>query len=318
MPIITISRQTASMGNKIAKELSMKLGFELISREYVVNNWLTEVADKHELHMLKESSKSYMNKIKGLDITYAQYLEEKLKKIAQNQSLIILGLGSQIIFAHDPQALHIKIVASQTSRKERLAKKYGLSLKQANQSLQLSDRKHSRYIWRIYEMDWSQLTLYHLCINTDGISVNKAVDLIIYLLELKKEDQLPLVSKKKEEIISEIKAIKEPDFAHPSEKEFANILDMHNIKWEYEPTEFPLEWDAEGNIIFGFRPDFYLVEHDIYIELTTRQQKYVTEKNKKMRLLKKLYPDVNIRIVYKKDFNSLISRFSVKKRKEES
>jgi hypothetical protein len=86
---------------------------------------------------------------------------------------------------------------------------------------------------------------------------------------------------------------------------------MHHIEWEYEPSEFPLEWDPEGNVIMAFRPDFYLCEHDTYVELTTMKQKYTTEKNKKVRLLQELYPHIKIKIVYKKDFEQLAEKFDL-------
>ena len=56
-------------------------------------------------------------------------------------------------------------------------------------------------------------------------------------------------------------------------------------------------------------PDFFLPRFNTYIEITTMDQKYVTTKNKKVKLLKELYPDININIVYKKDFYSLLERF---------
>ena len=68
--------------------------------------------------------------------------------------------------------------------------------------------------------------------------------------------------------------------------------------------------DAEGNVILAFSPDFYLTQFDTYIELTTMNQRYVTEKNKKVKRLRELYPGINIRIVYKKDFQSLVERFN--------
>ncbi len=310
MYIITISRQTASLGDKVAENLAEKLGVNLISRDYVIENWLPEVASKHELHMLKESSKFY-NKKATDDLTFAQYLENRLLEITEKQSAVILGLGSQVIFRNNPSAVHIRIIASQSSRVNRLNEKYGLKEKQARRSLKLSDRKHRQYVWRIYEEDWSEPELYHACLNMDGFTVNNAVDLIIYLLEYKKEDPRALYEKQKTEKKEDEHEDNNRVFAHPSEKEFAQILDMHNIKWKFEPTEFPLEWDAEGNISLGFRPDFYLPEYDTYIELTTLKQKYVTEKNKKVKLLQKLYPDININIVYKKDFKSIIERFGV-------
>ena len=66
-----------------------------------------------------------------------------------------------------------------------------------------------------------------------------------------------------------------------------------------------------------FFPDFYLPEFDTYIELTTMKQKYVTEKNKKVKLLQELYPDINVNIVYKKDYHKLLKRFGVNNIRED-
>jgi len=100
-------------------------------------------------------------------------------------------------------------------------------------------------------------------------------------------------------------------FAHPSERECARILDFYQIRWEYEPRTFPIEWDGKGNVVSSFTPDFYLPDLDLYIELTTMSQKLVTKKNRKVRRLKELYPDVNIKIFYQKDFRRLLQRFGL-------
>ncbi len=100
-------------------------------------------------------------------------------------------------------------------------------------------------------------------------------------------------------------------FAHASERVAAEILEFYRIRWEYEPTTFPIEWDGKGNVIASFSPDFYLPDFDLYIELTTMSQKLVTKKNRKVRRLRELYPDVNIKIFYQKDFRRLLARFGV-------
>ena len=100
-------------------------------------------------------------------------------------------------------------------------------------------------------------------------------------------------------------------FAHPSERVAAEILEFYNIRWEYEPTTFPIEWDGEGNVIASFSPDFFLPDSNLYIELTTMSQKLVTKKNRKVRRLRELYPDVNIKIFYQKDFRNLLLKFGV-------
>lgn len=112
----------------------------------------------------------------------------------------------------------------------------------------------------------------------------------------------------KEDFLSRSR-INEVKFAHESEREFAKILDFYKIKWEYEPKTFVLEWDKEGNPTVSFTPDFYLPELDLYIELTTLNQRLVTRKNRKIKELKKLYPYVNIKLFYKKDYHSLLFKY---------
>jgi hypothetical protein len=94
-------------------------------------------------------------------------------------------------------------------------------------------------------------------------------------------------------------------FSHPAEEAFAGVLDFYKIEWEYEPTTFPLEWDEDGRITTAFAPDFYLVEDELYIELTTMQQRHVTKKNRKLRLLRELYPGVKCKLMYRKDIENL-------------
>jgi len=98
------------------------------------------------------------------------------------------------------------------------------------------------------------------------------------------------------------------DFAHPSEEEFAHILDFYNIEWVYEPRSFPLRWEGE-RITEMFTPDFCLPGLDLYVELTTLKQSLVTEKNRKLRRLRELYPEIKITLLYKKDFDRLLAKY---------
>ena len=100
-------------------------------------------------------------------------------------------------------------------------------------------------------------------------------------------------------------------FAHNSEREFARLLDFYDIKWLYEPRSFDIAWDRKGDPVQKFRPDFYLPTYDLYIELTTLSQKLVTKKNKKIRMLKQLYPEIKCRIFYQKDYRQLLFKYGI-------
>jgi hypoxanthine phosphoribosyltransferase len=100
-----------------------------------------------------------------------------------------------------------------------------------------------------------------------------------------------------------------PSFAHASEAELARILDFYEVRWEYEPHVFPILWSLDGDVLESFAPDFYLPDLDLYVELTTLRQKLVRKKNRKLRRLRELYPDVRIKLFYARDFRALMLKY---------
>ncbi len=106
-------------------------------------------------------------------------------------------------------------------------------------------------------------------------------------------------------------------WSHPSEKEFAHVLDYFGIEWRYEPTTFPLRWDKEGNLLEGFSPDFYLVEQELYVELTTLRPRLMRDKHRKVRRLRELYPEVNVRLWDRQDFVRFLERFGLESHRQD-
>lgn len=102
-----------------------------------------------------------------------------------------------------------------------------------------------------------------------------------------------------------------PQFAHPVEATFARILDYYGVEWVYEPRTFALEWDDEGNVAVAFSPDFYLPQQDLYIELTTLRPQLIRHKNRKMRRMQELYPEINIKLLKRQDIRDMMVKFGL-------
>jgi hypothetical protein len=100
-------------------------------------------------------------------------------------------------------------------------------------------------------------------------------------------------------------------FAHASEQQFARLLDFYQIEWDYEPRSFDIGWDKDGNVIQRFTPDFYLPDYDLYIEITTLNQRLVTKKNGKVRRLRERYPEIKCKIFYQRDYLSLVNKYGL-------
>lgn len=306
MPIITISRQMYSLGDEIAEALSRKLGWELLARNDLLSRFLGTTATGYDLHMLSESAKYYL-KPSPENGSFLDVIKKNLEKYVEENSAILVGFGSQIIFARSKDALHLRIFAPKELRINRAKKHYHVSKEEAESIVDVADRRHKKFVSTVFEADLTNPEHYHLNLNTASLSVDECVATILAL-------QREHVSRRQIEEQTALQKISHNNpsysaFKTESEEEFAKILDMYQLDWKYEPKTFPIEWDAEGNVTMAFSPDFYLTKFDMYIELTTMNQKYVTQKNKKAKKLRELYPGVNVKVMYKKDFNILMERF---------
>ncbi len=67
----------------------------------------------------------------------------------------------------------------------------------------------------------------------------------------------------------------------------------------------------EGNVLQRFTPDFYLPVYDLYIEITTLNQKLVTKKNRKVRRLRERYPEIRCKVFYQRDYLSLVTKYGL-------
>ena len=102
-----------------------------------------------------------------------------------------------------------------------------------------------------------------------------------------------------------------PLFSHPTEEIFARILDYYGIEWQYEPRTFPLEWDENHNVIDAFTPDFYLPQQDLYVELTTLRPKLSNKKNRRIRRMKELYPQINVKLFKRREMRDLMVKYGL-------
>ena len=311
MAIITISRQNGSLGDEIADALASRLGTIVISRKYALDNFFGEI-NPGTLDRLNESAKFFDMALPGSDRTYADILVERIRALAsesKDKDLVILGMGGSVLLSGFPGAIHVRVTASETTRLNTIAKKYRITTDEASEVLDIGDRKHRKFVRTVYGKDITSPEQFDLILNTDRLSVDECVDAIVELA--RKHDKRVKLAESNESSNTIDHQTRNISFKNETEEEFARILSLYNIEWLYEPKTFPVEWDAEGNVTMAISPDFYLPKFNLYLELTTMDQRYVTKKTKKMRLVKELYPGTNIRIVYKKDFNELVDRLKM-------
>ncbi|MDW7657354.1 MAG: cytidylate kinase family protein [Bacillota bacterium] len=311
---MTISRQMASFGDEVARSIAQKTGWELITREVVLKRFFESTTTKNDYHLLQNSARFFLS-ANDQGATYRSLLEDSLLHYCEDHSAVLVGFGSQVILSRHPDVLHLRIIAPESVRIERVQSMFHVSEENAAKIVETADKKHHRFVSTVFGINSADPELYDLVLNTADLTIDECTAAILSLQkqhEIRQQINLQITRQletqpDRPEVIQNANG--RPQFKNKSEEEFARILDMYQIDWVYEPRTFPIEWDSEGNVTLAFSPDFYLPRFDTYLELTTMSQKYVTIKNKKAKRLQELYPGVHVKIVYRKDFQSLIERF---------
>ena len=314
MAIITISRLTGSGGREIATAVADALKFQFIDRttmDCVIDQQFPVRTE--QLSRLKKDRR-----------VYDEMVRSAVAELAASHNVVILGSGGQFLFARVAATLHVQIVAPLPYRIARVMRIAQADRQRAEQIIDERDREKETFLRTLYGKDWRDPAHYDLVLNIDHFSNEVAVEIIVKAAQAKgieaKAVQLPpqlreeiLTTKLDVAQLTELEPVEDklPEFAHPSEREFARVMDFYRIRWEYEPKTFPIEWDQNYNVVKAFTPDFYLPDLDLFIELTTMKQSLVTKKNRKVRLLREHYPDVNIKILYERDYKNLIWKYGL-------
>lgn len=309
MATITISREIGSLGEAIGQSLGRKLNYEYLDRQGMLKLFLGDHISPYELRSLIESPKSFFKTFSdprnGEVITYLDYLMEVLPEYAASHPGVWLGFGADMFLKDEADVTNIRIYASTQSRLRRLIEDQELGDTEALSMLQSQDKIDYRFTMTLFGSNCTDPLNYDLLINTDHLSLLAASNAIVASWkDLFARKQLLL--EKDEERIS-INPSEIPRLKNSAEIEVARLLDRYGIEWRYEPKTFPVEWNDDGKVTMAFSPDFFLTEFNTYLELTTMDQRYVTTKNKKAKKAKELY-GVNVKIVYRKDFEDMIVR----------
>jgi cytidylate kinase len=323
LAIITVSYQHGTRGEQLAAELAGRLGFALVKPddvdEIIRNRYQMDYSLTGEISQTPNGQDS--GKL------FASLISAILTDMAVLRDLVVLECGGQFVFRAFPNALHIRIVAARDIRAHNLMQDRNLSFEQALKEMDDRQRRVLRFLRYSFRRPHDTPERYDLILNAGRFEVAQMIELTVSAAREKKLADFGMVSNEIAErarMRNQIRLVRSltqlsieqnqslMQFAHPSEMMFARLLDFYGIRWQYEPRTFPLSYDENGNITEAFSPDFFLPDSDLFVELTTMKQSLVTKKNRKVRRLKELYPEIKIRLLYQKDFEDLLFKFATK------
>jgi hypothetical protein len=311
MALLTISGDPASRWEEVAHVVAQLMNFELVT-ETRLAQWMTEEFGETPLPAR----------------AWVPAAVATLARLAREHPLLIALDGSEQLFRPAPWVLRARITTSDAHRAGKLMLDLRLEKPEALARLRELDAEHKRLRKARFGRPSADPACFDVVLNLAHMDTTQAADMLAAAATKRLDQQGLLSPNAADEIEFETRLelakrgivpagrarVTRANFGHPSEEMFANLLDFYRIAWEYEPRSFPVSYDQDGGVLEAFTPDFYLQEFDLYVELTTMKQSLVTRKNRKVRLLRELYPHLNIQVFYQKDFENLIFKYGLAER----
>ncbi|MHC1726131.1 MAG: cytidylate kinase family protein [Syntrophobacteraceae bacterium] len=311
MAVITISREPGCLGEEVAARIAGHLGFLLLDKARLAQILDEREPDAQTTAAVGDVAQGHGDALDSEAEAFANSLPDLMAELAEEQDLVVMGRGAQGLFHNRPGTLHVHLVAPRKFRIMHVQTCNRLSAREAGRRIKEIELRRARLLRAQYHLNWADPSLYDLCLRMDRLSIEQAITLIVAAFEEMGLQQVPRSQIVEDLLTGAGKNRGNGRFVNAAEREFAGFLEFYRIPYEYEPRTFTLETDADGRVTEAFTPDFYLPDQDLYIELTTMKQSLVTRKNRKVRKLRQLHPEVNIRIFYQRDFQNLMAKYGL-------
>ena len=313
MALIAVSGHSGCRFEEVARLAAQRLGFELLTQSRIRALAGEEFGPEAPIP----------------DRAFSSLVTSVLARLATEHHIVYCALGGELDPRHYPGLLRAHIVAPENARignlmlDNRLDRPAARKLLLELEAAERADRKAK------FGKTKTTAEAFDLVLNSEFLGSEQMADLIVTAARAAGLQERGLLSPAAEaQLQFQIRlklarygivppgkvTLRKKIFANQSEEMFANLLDFYRIAWEYEPRSFPVQYDSDGTVLESFTPDFYLPEVDLYVELTTMKQALVTRKNRKVRLLRQLYPKINIQVYYLKDFENLIFKYGLAER----
>lgn len=216
MAVITVSRQTGSLGTLIGVGLARALDWRYVDRETIHRAALAAgVPDVALAELEYEGRRSFIERLlsalrmepavpplpemgeaEGLTrpfsgiLTpvlpplvptvqdYVDIVDELIRTIAAEGHVVIVGRAAQATLGNRRDAFHVQVIAPFELRVARLRARQGEPRALVVERLRAGDEARRDYLRRFYNVDWRDPLHYDLVVNTASLDVEAAIKLI--------------------------------------------------------------------------------------------------------------------------------------------
>jgi len=206
MAVVTISRQSGSLGNDITRILCNSLGYKYFDKNlmlqlaseiglepdqvvdvssdlYQAKSLIERLFGKIQLPFGDPSAAAYLAQEEARMALTVAHVRSLIEAAYEQDNIIIVGRGGQVVLANKPDVLHVRVVAPLETRIQRWQARDGLTYEEAYQKIHERDAAHVDFVRQFFEADITDATLYDLVINTEKLTTDASASLISKALE---------------------------------------------------------------------------------------------------------------------------------------
>ena len=195
--VYTIGREFGSMGLLVGQKLAERLGIKYYDKELLQqaakdSGFCEEIFENHDerpsnsflysLVMDTYSAGNYASTpFLDMPLNHKVFLAQfdTIKKIAENESCVIVGRCADYALANHPDVINVFVRADLEDRIKIISKRLDLTENKAKDMIIKNDKQRASYYNYYTSKKWGETSSYDLTINTSKISVDNAVDLIL-------------------------------------------------------------------------------------------------------------------------------------------
>ena len=185
MPIITISRGSFSGGKMLAEAVAQKLGYRCIDRHQVIQKAEQWGVSQDDLRTAIEKPPTFLGQSLQTKYIYLSLIQAALAEEVRAGKAIYHGLAGHLLLGKGPHVLRTRIIASMEFRIEQVQNRLGCNRKEALANIEKVDQDRRKWTRFLYDVDWTDASLYDVVLNLEQIDLQAACDVICSVSQLK-------------------------------------------------------------------------------------------------------------------------------------
>jgi cytidylate kinase len=180
MAILTISREYGSGGREIGRRVAERLDYQFVYKERLFQD--LEETGKQWGRVARELDEVCPTLWERHDWQYRGYvaqMEAQILTYAAADNVVIVGRGSSFLLQAAPFCLRVRLVAPFEVRQERIMAREGLESVAAARLITEVDKDRACYIRSNYGSEWDLEKVYDLTLNTNSLTYDQVVDILV-------------------------------------------------------------------------------------------------------------------------------------------